>query len=69
MEDLGYAGVLSSSEAMDVLKRDARAVLIDVRTEPEWNFVGRPDLTDLGREPLLISWQTYPGMQPNGGFV
>lgn len=69
MDDLGYAGVLSSIEAMDVLKRDARAVLVDVRTEAEWTFVGRPDLSELGREPLLISWQTFPGMQPNDGFV
>jgi len=65
----GYAGDVTSVEAMEILKSDDRAVLLDVRTDAEWNFVGRPDLASLGRDPVLISWQTFPGMAPNGGFV
>lgn len=65
----GYAGDVTSVEAMKILESDDRAVLLDVRTDAEWTFVGRPDLTGLGREPVLISWQTFPGMAPNGGFV
>ena len=38
-----YAGDLSSPEAWELLERDPQAVLIDVRTEPEWRFVGVPD--------------------------
>jgi rhodanese-related sulfurtransferase len=65
----GYAGDVTSVEAMEILKRDETAVLLDVRSDAEWTFVGRPDLSALGREPVMISWQTFPGMAPNGGFV
>lgn len=65
----GYAGDVTSVEAMEILRNDMDAVLLDVRTDAEWTFVGRPDLSSLGREPVLISWQTFPGMAPNGGFV
>lgn len=65
----GYAGDVTSVEAMEILKTDEQAVLLDVRTDAEWNFVGRPDLSALGKDPVLISWQTFPGMAPNGAFV
>ena len=65
----GYAGDVTSAEAMEILRNNVDAVLLDVRTDAEWTFVGRPDLSSLGREPVLISWQTFPGMAPNGGFV
>lgn len=65
----GYAGDVTSVEAMKILESNDRAVLLDVRTDAEWTFVGRPDLSGLDREPVLISWQTFPGMAPNGGFV
>lgn len=45
------------------------SVLIDVRTKPEWEFVGIPDLSQLGKEPLLIEWKTYPDGQINPAFV
>ena len=44
-------------------------ILVDVRSEAEWAFVGVPDLSDLNKEPLLIAWQHFPGMTPNAGFV
>lgn len=53
----------------EALKADPRAQLCDVRTDAEWNFVGIPDLHEIGREPVLIPWQLYPSMQRNGGFV
>jgi rhodanese-related sulfurtransferase len=64
-----YAGDVTSVEAMEILKRDERAVLLDVRTDAESVFVGRPDLAGVGREPVLVSWQTFPGMTANGGFL
>ncbi|HVZ05883.1 rhodanese-like domain-containing protein [Hyphomicrobium sp.] len=42
------------------LKADPKAVLVDVRTRAEWAFVGVPDLGELGREVLLMEWQTFP---------
>jgi rhodanese-related sulfurtransferase len=69
MTDATYAGDVDSRQAADILRDNPRAVLVDVRSAPEWEFVGRPDLSGLGREPVLISWQTFPGMERNQGFV
>ncbi|UFN49890.1 rhodanese-like domain-containing protein [Roseomonas sp. OT10] len=54
--------------AFEALREDPEALLVDVRTDAEWNFVGLPDLSGLGRQPLLIPWQVYPSMQVNGAF-
>jgi rhodanese-related sulfurtransferase len=56
-------------QTWDALLNDEQAQLIDVRTDAEWNFVGLPDLNQAGKKPLLISWQVFPTMQANGGFV
>ncbi len=51
------------------LKRDAGSVLIDVRTIPEWAFVGLPDLTSIGKRPVLVEWQTFPDDRLNTAFI
>lgn len=53
----------------ETLRSDPDAVLVDVRTRAEWAFVGVPDLSGLGREPLLVEWQSYPRMKANPAFV
>ena len=50
----GYAGDLRPAEAWALLEKDPKAVLVDVRTLPEWNFVGVPRLDGLGKE--TIAW-------------
>src|SRR3546814_7858261 len=65
----GYAGDLRLAEAWALLEKDPKAVLIDVRTAPEWGFVGVPRLDGLGKEALCISWQAYPQMQRNEDFA
>ena len=69
MTDSGYAGDISPKEAWEILNREPKAVLVDVRTRPEWTFVGVPDLGKAGKEPVLIEWQAYPTMQVNPDFV
>ncbi|HTP77410.1 MAG TPA: rhodanese-like domain-containing protein [Rhizomicrobium sp.] len=64
-----YAGDLSVTEAWALLQSDPRAQLVDVRTSAEWSFVGLPDLSSLGREALLVEWQSFPTMRPNPSFV
>lgn len=64
-----YAGDLSVQDAWDLLKSDPRAQVIDVRTTAEWNFVGLPDLSSVGREVGLVEWQMFPTMQVNPGFA
>jgi rhodanese-related sulfurtransferase len=65
----GYAGDVSPSIAWKILSERPDAVLIDVRTPAEWNFVGLPDLTTLGKKPALLAWQVFPEMRLNPDFV
>ena len=60
---------VTPSQAYQMLLDEPSAQLIDVRTEAEWAFVGLPDLSDAGKQVLLISWQTYPAMQVNDKFL
>lgn len=65
----GYAGDVAPAMAWQLLSERTDAILIDVRTRPEWNFVGLPDLEPLGKKPVLLEWQVFPGMQVNSEFV
>ncbi len=65
----GYAGDLTPEETWEILKNEESAVLIDVRTAAEWNYVGIADISSLGKEQLTISWVTFPGNQKNENFV
>ena len=60
---------ISPGAAYAALREDPEALLVDVRTDAEWNFVGLPDLSAAGRQPVLIPWQLYPSMQVNGAFA
>jgi rhodanese-related sulfurtransferase len=66
---VGYAGDLRPKEAWALLEGNEDAQLIDVRTDAEWAFVGRPDLSGLSRQVHFISWQTFPSMERNGNFI
>jgi rhodanese-related sulfurtransferase len=60
--ELQYAGAVTPPEAWR-LASSGHAVIIDVRTHAEWNYVGRlPDVA-------LIPWRTYPDNQPNLQFL
>lgn len=56
-------------EAWERLSADAGCVLVDVRTDAEWGFVGGPDLSGLGKDVCRVQWKTWPGMSPNPDFV
>lgn len=66
---LSYAGDISAAEAWERMEGDTRAQLVDVRTMAEWNFVGLPDLSSLGRRVHCIEWQQFPGGARNPDFV
>ncbi|HEY3637988.1 MAG TPA: rhodanese-like domain-containing protein [Rhizomicrobium sp.] len=65
----GYAGDINPSQAWELLARDPKAQLVDVRTAAEWAFVGLPDLSSVGREVHRVQWQQYPEMSVNPEFV
>jgi rhodanese-related sulfurtransferase len=60
-----YRGDLTPTQAYEKLMTSPGAVLIDVRTGPEWAFVGVPAVEGL----LRISWQDYPQMRVNERFA
>jgi len=64
-----YAGDVPAQEAFRMLEADPKSVIVDVRTEPEWQYVGAPDLSGIERDVLFLSWQVYPSMQVLPGFV
>ena len=65
----GYAGDIPPETAWEMLSTEPQAVLIDVRTDAEWAYVGRPDLRALGKTPLLIPWKLFPDMARNERFT
>lgn len=64
-----FLGDIEPEATWRALLASPRAVLIDVRSEPEWQFVGGPDLGAAGRQVLQVAWQIWPGMRPNPGFA
>lgn len=63
----GYAGDIDPQQAWDLLAGDARAVLVDVRTEGEWRAIGVPDVAELGHDVVFDEWVTPFG--PNPAFL
>ena len=63
-----YAGDITPEQAWKLLGENQDAVLVDVRTDAEWRFVGVPDLASLGREVVYIEWNGLDGKR-NENFV
>ncbi len=60
---LPYEGALTPQEAHAVLRENPGAILVDVRTRAELDWVGRiPGAVE-------IEMLTYPGNRPNAEFV
>ena len=65
----GYAGDVSPVTAFKILSEHKDAILIDVRTRAEWNYVGLPELESIGKKPALLEWLEFPSAQQNPEFV
>jgi rhodanese-related sulfurtransferase len=61
--NLPYAGTLLPSEAQALLEGVPGAKLVDVRTQPEWEYVGHVPGS------VLVEWNTYPAGQRNQQFI
>ncbi|AUH67929.1 MULTISPECIES: rhodanese-like domain-containing protein [Gordonia] len=64
-----YSGDVTCEQAWQRLAENPKAVLIDCRTQAEWNFVGVPDTESLGKRTLFVEWIDYPNGAPNPRFV
>lgn len=69
MSEKAYAGDISPKQAWDMLASDPKAVLVDVRTDAEFAYVGNPDLDGLGKQVLRVYWKVFPAMDLNPIFV
>ncbi len=59
---LPYAGALTPTEAHQLFSEGAAAI-VDVRTRPEWEFVGHVE------DAPLIEWRAYGARAPDPAFV
>ena len=69
MDNVSYAGDLTPEQAWELLRENPEAVLVDVRTDAEWKYVGIPDVTSLGNSAVQIEWVSYPNGARNDNFV
>ena len=65
----GEVGEVDPKAAWQALSSDKPTLLIDVRTQAEWSFVGAPDLSALNQPVAFIEWQSFPSMGVNQTFA
>lgn len=66
---MSYAGDITPQQAWELLRAHPNAVLVDVRTDAEWRYVGVPDTSSIDRRTVLIEWVSYPTGARNESFV
>ncbi|NGP06151.1 rhodanese-like domain-containing protein [Rhodococcus sp. 14C212] len=66
---MSYAGDITPQQAWELLRENPDAVLVDVRTDAEWKYVGVPETSPIGRRTVFVEWVRYPDGARNGGFV
>ena len=70
-------GVYNMTKIIDVNPSDTwtgladkpDSILVDVRTNAEWSFVGIPDLSSVNKQAILIEWSQFPTMTKNKDFA
>lgn len=65
--DAAYAGAVTPQEAYALLQSDGNVKLIDVRTNAERDWIGRPAIADA--QQGAVQWSTYPGGVVNSDFI
>ncbi len=55
-------------ESWNLLKEQKHSVLVDVRTNAEFNSSGITDLSTIGQQPILLPWRNNPNMDIDGEF-
>jgi len=68
MSDAEYAGDLGPEDTWELLQREPSAVLVDVRTDAEFAYVGTPDPKAVKNPYHQISWKLFPDMNRNPHF-
>lgn len=66
---MNYAGDITPEQAWERLSENPDAVLVDCRTRAEWDYVGVPDVSALGKRVVFVEWIGYPQGALNARFV
>ncbi|MFZ6850069.1 rhodanese-like domain-containing protein [Undibacterium sp. RuRC25W] len=66
-QNLPYAGALSPSEAYKLLQSTPSALLVDVRTNAERDWIGKVLIKP--EQHFAVQWSLYPGGAPNAEFL
>ena len=64
-----FLGDIHSIQTWQALQNQPEAVLVDIRTQAEWKYVGVPDLSSLGKNLIQVEWQVFPSMERNPRFL
>lgn len=64
---MAYAGAVTPVEAHALLQAVPQALIVDVRTAAERDWIGRVDVADV--QQAAIEWNLYPGGTPNPVFL
>ncbi|MDA7705156.1 rhodanese-like domain-containing protein [Rickettsiales bacterium] len=59
---------ISSNDAFDYLSNQNNTILVDVRTQEEFDSIGVVDLSSLNKEAIFIPWRLLPDMSINADF-
>ena len=62
-----YAGAVTPQEAFELVQRDPTVKLVDVRTNAERDWIGRPVLPE--GQHGAVQWTLYPGGAQNPDFA
>jgi rhodanese-related sulfurtransferase len=62
-----YAGAVTPQEAWALLQADPSVKLVDVRTNAERDWIGRPAVPE--SQHGAVQWSLYPGGAPNPDFA
>ncbi|RYF05697.1 MAG: rhodanese-like domain-containing protein [Oxalobacteraceae bacterium] len=62
-----YAGAVTPQEAFVLVQADPRVKLVDVRTNAERDWIGRPAIPE--PQHGAVQWTLYPGGAPNPDFA
>jgi rhodanese-related sulfurtransferase len=60
---------IPSEKVKNFLETNPNSVVLDVRTEEEWNGVGKPDAESLNSKTFFISLLLGPDRQKNENFI
>ncbi len=64
-----FLGDISPTQTWRALQDQPEAVLVDVRTNAEWAYVGGPDHAALDKFQICVEWLRFPTMELNSRFL